>query len=38
MRKGVKKHQTIFLCREGISNINMENIYDISKKTMLLSI
>jgi len=29
----LKKHQTIVLCREGISNINMENIYDISKKS-----
>ena len=29
----LRKHQTLVLCREGISNINMENIYDISKKS-----
>jgi len=29
----LRKHQTIVLCRQGISNINMENIYDISNKS-----
>jgi hypothetical protein len=29
----LRKHQTLILCRQGISNINMENIYDISKKS-----
>ena len=29
----LRKHQTVVLCQQGISNINMENIYDISKKS-----
>jgi hypothetical protein len=29
----LKKYQTVVLCQQGISNINMENIYDISKKS-----
>jgi hypothetical protein len=29
----LRKHQTVVLCKQGISNINVENIYDISKKS-----
>jgi len=29
----LRKHQTIVLCRQGISNINVDNIYDISNKS-----
>ena len=32
----LRQNQTIVLCKQGISNINLENIYDISRKSDII--